>query len=334
MADWDGLFARARRQHGALGVGDGTAFGLSAAALRAHALRHGWPRPYQGSLLVPGVPLSYPAFVAAALRTSGDRALGARWTAAFLSGITTVQPEGVELVVPYGRMVAVSVLDAGLRPPPVVVRRSRTLVRADVAAGGTLTRPARTLVDLAAVTGVDRLRGLVIDARQRRLATLEEVREVWARLAEARGRGRVAQVLAELDEEVCDSVLEHRWRRLLRAAGLRPYPRPFPFRCPDGVVIEIDVAFPAHWVACECDGLGSRGDRAGLVKHQRRQNAGVQGGWQPFLVDWTRLVADPAGLIADLRRLLARADTARPPARPASPAEVDERFRGRRSRAA
>lgn len=97
-------------------------------------------------------------------------------------------------------------------------------------------------------------------------------------------------------------------------------------------VAEIDVAFPAHWVAGECDGLSSRAERESLATHHLRQNQVVRAGWRPFLIDWTRLKFDADHLFDELAELLAAADRSRPPALPADAGAVDARFRGRRRR--
>jgi hypothetical protein len=39
-------------------------------------------------------------------------------------------------------------------------------------------------------------------------------------------------------------VFESDVRAVLDAAGFTPYPTPFPFRCPDGVVVHLEIAFP------------------------------------------------------------------------------------------
>ncbi len=265
MVDWEGLYARGRRQHGVLALYQGERYGLSEGALLRYAQRHGWDRPFTNVVLLPGAHATFETAAAAAVLQAGGRVLLARSSAAYLWGMTRSAPPRVELAIPADRKVQML--------PGVSMWRSRTLTMMDAEARGPLpvTRPARTIVDLAAVTPIDPLRSLVIDARQRRVLALADLDAAVRRLTHATGRGKVTRILRDLDEEVCDSILEHRWRRTLRAVGLRPWPRPFPFRCSDGVAIEIDVAFPVEWVSCECDGLSSRAERASLTKHHRRQ---------------------------------------------------------------
>lgn len=125
------------------------------------------------------------------------------------------------------------------------------------------------------------------------------------------------RALADVSEELADSSFEYAMRDLYRGGGLRPYRSPFPFRCPDGVVIRLDVAFPWAWVATECDTRGFHSDVAPFNADQVRWSQAIQGGWALTWATWDRLERDPAGLLADVRALLARADRSRPPAMPA-----------------
>lgn len=302
---------------------DGLRFGVTVQALAGQARRRHWEQPHPGVFMLPGAADTFALRTSAACLAVGGRVLAARSTAAFLWDMADRRPRTVELVVPYGRGVP--------RLDGVLVHRSRNLVRSDrrVRDGIPLTSPERTVLDLAGELALPDLRALVIDGRQRRLLTLEALAARHRSLPRYAGRARVARVLRDLDAETCDSRLEWDWRRLLRSRGLRPYPRPFPFTCSDGVTIELDVAFPEHWVYSECDGFGSHSERSDLARHHRRQNASVVDGWRPLLVDWTRLSRDPDGLLADLRALLGCAP-ARPPAAAGNPFRIDPRYRGRR----
>jgi hypothetical protein len=307
--DWPALDELSKQQLGVLGMEDAGRLGMSRKALRDFARRHGWERPCPGVIIVPGSPESFEQRCKIATVAAGRRALVSREAAAYLHGMTRDEPDNIELVVPADRRLALSGLD-------VAVWRSSTLLQSDVAQHLSipLTCPARTVIDLAAVLSLDQLRGVVIDGRQRRIVTLEQIGRRHQRIASYPGRANVTRVLRDLDEETCDSMLEWDFRTEARRRGFRPFPRPFPFRCSDGVVIEIDVAFPREWVACECDGFGSHSERTSLTRHHKRQNRAVADGWRPFLVDWTRLKRDPDGLFADLAALLAGADPDRPPA--------------------
>lgn len=336
--DHQRLHALARRRGGVLSLDDAAELGLSRAALAARARRQHWARPSPGVVVLPGTPPDFLRAVLVVLRTTGtSRILVGGMAAAYLWGMVRRPPRRIDVVIPMSRHepkvqhLRLPVEEQGrVFTATVRLRRSRTLVRADAVHRGLvpLTSPARTIVDLAADLSVDDLRSVVIDARQRRIVQLDDVRGVHERIPVYPGRGAVRRVLRDLDAETCDSSLEWDFRKAARARGFRPHPHHFPFRCSDGVVIHIDVAFPAQWVAVECDGFGSHAERNDLVVDHLRQNRAVADGWRPFRVDWTRLKQDTDRFFAELDALLAT-----PPSHP-EPPPMDEsaarRNRGRR----
>lgn len=335
------LHALARQRGNVLSLSDARFLGMSRDALSAHARRHHWLRPAPGVVVLPGTEMDFLRAVLVVLRFTGEsRVVVGQHASAYLCGIVTRPPATIDVLVPMDRYaprveaLRLPVTESGrTMAVTAAVRRTRTLRRGHCTRVGAVpvTTPARTLLDLAAHTDVDHLRSLVIDARQRRIVTLAQLQAVHDRSPCYSGRPKVRRVLMDLDAESCDSRLEWNFRRDARRRGFTPYPHPFPYCCSDGVVIEVDVAFPGRWVAVECDGLSSRADRAQLATHHLRQNRAVADGWRPFLVDWTRLRSDPDRLFAELAALLA-SPSPRPPAAKADPRLVDPRFRGRRRR--
>lgn len=324
MTDWMPLFAAALKVYGVVAIRSAPRWGVTPAALAKYAARHRWEGPRPGVVILPGAPACFEQAVAVALAAAGgERILASGLTAAYLLGIVDRPPSVIELITPRD-----------VRGWEGVVIRSRcaTMLRshATKARGLPCTTGARTLLDLAAALPLAQLRLLVIDARQRKGVTLTALAAAYANLPCAPGREKIARILAELDEEVCDSALELEFRGVCRRAEIVVHPRPFPYRCPDGIVIEIDVAVPSAWVAVECDGLSSRAERASLTKQHRRQNQAVAGGWTPMLVDWTVVTEHPERVVADLRALLAAAQPNRPLPVEAVDAVVDPRYRARR----
>jgi hypothetical protein len=112
-----------------------------------------------------------------------------------------------------------------------------------------------------------------------------------------------------------DSGWEWEVRGAVVDAGLRPWTVPFPWRAPDGRVNHLDLAFPAGWVYIDC--IGDRYHAGSAAQADRRRwNAADLGGWRTVWAGWERR-DDLAGIVADVRRRLAEADPARPPAQPA-----------------
>lgn len=313
--DAEALYRRARRQGGALGPCDAAALDASWDAVSAYARRHAWPRLHRGAVLLPGTRLDDRGEEASVLAAAGPRSVLARSNALHRAGGLDERPAVIELAVPADRQAPrIRRLETGLRP--VTVARRRTLRALDVVTGDDglrRTTVARSIAELAGGLQTNPLRLLVIDCVQRRLVTLHEIAAVLARLPKSEGRARLLRICAELREESCDSALELRTRREILAVGLRPYPRPFPWRCRDGRVVAIDIAFPEAWVAVECDGLASRLDRAKLALHHRRLEQ-IGRDWSLLLVDWTRISRDADGFVRELQARLAEADPSRAPA--------------------
>lgn len=316
--DWTRLQERARAQGGALGPSDAAALETTWEALAARARRQRWPRLHRGAVLLPGTPLDDVAEEASALAAVGPGAVLGRLSAVHRAGAHDRRPDRLELWVGREhRASAVTRLDATLRR--VETRRTATLVEDQIVTGDEgvrRTTVARGIVDVAGSLRPDRLRLVVIDAVQRRLVTLDEVEQVRGALPKAKGRAVLARICSELRDEHSDSALERETRGHLRRAGLRPYPRPFPWRCPDGVRVHIDIAFPETWVAVECDGLASRLDRRGLALHHRRLEQ-IGQDWALLLVDWTRITTAADGFLQEARRRISAAPD-RPTAQPAA----------------
>lgn len=302
----------AEPQHGVVALTDAGRLRLTRAALSEHMRRHAWRRPHPGVGVAPGYPPTFEQAVMIAIKAARThRILVARRAAARLWDMRRAVPDVIELLAPADRHdppLPTLRLDVAGKAEPVTVSvsRSRTLLTGHATTLGTipLTTPARTSVDLAGVLTVNELRSTVIDARQRGVLELSEIATLHETIRKYPGRGRMRRVLADLDEDVCDSRLEWEFRTEARRRGFRPYPRPFPFRCSDGVTVHIDVAFPEAWVAVEVDGFGAHSERASLVTDHLRQNRAVADGWRPFRVDWTRLKTDAHRLFAELTALL------------------------------
>ncbi len=309
---WDEVFAFARERFGALGIHDGERFGVSADALRSRAEREGWPRPYRKAVLLPGAdPTEFRTRVSAALRSIGGEVWAGRRTAAYLLGMIDRPPPRLELVVPHGRR-ATHRLD----PKPWRTRNIYPFMVTEVD-GLRATTAARTIMDAAAVLGVTPLQDLVIDGMRARPTLVKETRELvdWMR---DRGHRveyvrRLEIVLTRLERERPESALDRRTRQLLTPHGFDLHPRPFPFRCPDGVVIHLDIAIPWAWCAIECDGYGSHSGRRAFRTDRVRWSQAQRGGWRVTWVDTARLENDPDSIIEEVQEVLAEADPDRPP---------------------
>jgi very-short-patch-repair endonuclease len=184
-------------------------------------------------------------------------------------------------------------------------------------AGLPTTSPARTFIDLGAVSSHARLRHSLEDAVSARTVSLGEVAAVLQEVTR-RGKPGVARLLTVLDDQVGapppTSELERRVRSMLVAAGL-PDPqrqRPLPGRgAVNGLV---DFLFPEARLIVEADGRRWHDRRRNMLLDRDRDNEAAAAGHQTLRVMWERVTTDTAAtgqVIATTyrqrRRLLAAA---------------------------
>lgn len=283
---WPEVWDLAARQHGVVEVGQVRGCGVSPTTFRQRARREGWTTPYRSVVVLPGASATFEARVSAALLAVGGRVLAARRTAAYLHGIVDQPPATIEVIVPETRRA----------PRGVDFRtiRSRTLRRSDATRCRRLavTTVARTILDLAAVSSVPELRGVIIDAIQRRKVRLDDLVAIVHRTRRPPGRGKLQRVLAELDPERCDSVFEQVARRRFRRLGLRPDPEPAEVEA-GGRTVHIDIPWRRYRVGVECDGFGYHHTRRDLDRDNRRHNRlTVHTDWLILHLTWDRFDTD------------------------------------------
>lgn len=297
------LHATIQRQWGAVALRQAPGHGLSVRSLRHTAAVEAWPDPFPGFgvRLHPASADTFQRQVTAALLAVGDHASASRWSALHLHGLTRRPPRRIELLVPYGR-------GAPELGPRVHVWRSRTVVEGDLSTphGIPATGIARTVCDLAAVTRPRTLRNVLIDARQRRLVTLDTVLEQARRMAGTTGLPTLRMVCWQLDRSRCDSVLAEWIREEMVRAGLEPDPGEIPVTASNGVTLHIDVGFRSYRVGVEAEGLGAHADRADLERDARRRNTLRLTDWRIVWVTWERMETDRDGVIAEVVQELRR----------------------------
>jgi very-short-patch-repair endonuclease len=248
---------------------------------------------YPGVYLARGHRCSWEARIMGACLAAGPGAVASHRAAAWLHGLAGCPPV-VELSVPLGRHP---------RLRGVEVHRVSTLGPADVhpQAGIPCTRPARTLVDLAAVVTPDVLEAALDDALTRHLVTCAHL----ARRLDALGRPgrRGSGVLARLLQERAGgkprstSDFERRFFRILRQGGL-PLPVPqFPVHLPTGRPAAIDYAYPDVLLAIECDSYLHHSSKRDWARDHTRNALLVSMGWRVLPVTWQDL-EEPDRLLA------------------------------------
>src|SRR5207249_2080176 len=142
----------------------------------------------------------------------------------------------------------------------------------------------RTIIDLAAVISGETLEEALDVALQRRLTSLSRVR--W-RLADLGRHGRpgiamLRRLIAARSgvEAVPESVIETRFSRLLRRAGLPAPVRQYHVRDRGRLVARVDFAYPDARLAIEVEGFRWHSGRARWERDLGRRNELTELGWR------------------------------------------------------
>jgi len=297
MGKWQELAELALSQHGVVSRSQAAKMGIGAATLHRRVQEQGWRRAYPGVFVMPGAEASFAQRAQAALLVAGPDAVICRRSAAHFLGLLP-QPDVIEMFIPLHEK---SRHFAGVRccRTGTLAPRDLTTVR-----GIRCTTGTRTVIDLAAVVEPLQLRKTLIDARQRRLLNLDQLKGRMAHLGPVRGIGVLKRQLWELEDDRCDSILEDRVRRLLRAAGLpRPHPEPLPVQTAKRV-LTVDIAWQRLRVGIEVDGHAYHSSRSDLDRDHRRLNALTLQGWKILRVGWDRVEEDSETFVAEVRSLL------------------------------
>jgi hypothetical protein len=194
----------------------------------------------------------------------------------------------------------------------VVWHESRHLDSADVTEleGIPVTRPLRTLLDLGVVLDVDRLEELLDDGLRRGWFRTTTVWQRWEQLGgDLRPGGRVVRAVLERKtsgERPVGSILETRFRQVLRRAGL---PEPIAqFDVVDGeeFIARVDFAYPAFGVVIEVDGEERHSGRSPRKHDARRDRRLVALGFRPLRFHWDDVHNSPETVVHDILAVIRR----------------------------
>jgi hypothetical protein len=257
----DAAVARiATRQHALVMRAQALSVGMTDAMI-AHRLATGrWVRVASGVYRLAGVPVTWRQRALAACLISGAGAVVSHRSAAVLWGISGFRPGPLDITVPPGRSNRNS-----------LARVHRSVVDGIRRDGIPVTRPARTLADLARVVSGDVLEEAVDDALCRRLCRLEDLP----------AQGKLREVLAAWNGDgLADGVAEMRVVRALLAAGLPAPVRQYEIWV-DGVLIaRVDLAYPPFRLAMELDGFRWHAGRRKFRSDRMRRNRVEAAGWR------------------------------------------------------
>jgi hypothetical protein len=270
----------------------------SAQALRAgltrgeikHRLRTGaLLREHQGVYRVGHRAPHLEARYMAAVRACGDGALLRGRPAGFLFGLLkgTVPPPEV-------------LTSTHRRVPGVATKRTRHVHPEDATTwrGVPVTTVSRTLVDLAAVLGMDDMARICHEAAVIHGTTPIQVEDVLARRPNSPGAGALRKVLRG-DAGLTLSALERRFVALLREAGLAlpEMNRPVGRRM-------VDCRWPEECVTVELDGYRYHSSRYAWEQDRRREREAYARGDAFRRYTYGDVFDDPTLMLSELRALI------------------------------
>jgi very-short-patch-repair endonuclease len=164
-----------------------------------------------------------------------------------------------------------------------------------------ITRPARTIVDLAGVGGRKVLARAVAHAERRGLVDREELEHAIARGANLRGIGTLRRLLgSDAPHPFIRSEAEEVFRDLVRRARL---PRPEVNVSVKG--FEVDFYWRAQRLVVEVDGFNFHASRTAFENDRRRDVELAGAGIRVLRITWRQLKDEPEAILARLAQALA-----------------------------
>jgi len=287
-----GVFTRAQAE----------ACGLSDAIISWRQRTRRWVRLYPRVYAYAGAPTTWQREAIAACLYFGDGAAVSFRAAAAFRNFPGFKRSRIDITVPRARnrsrvyTLKVHSSTFGLPVEDITVTD-----------GIPVTKPARTLMDLATVEPEDVIERCLDDALRRKLISLAFL-DRWLDHPR-RSKHRGARVLRRLVDAragagATDSPLETRTLRLIRSARL-PLPMlQYVVRDDDGPVARVDFAYPRERVAIEVDGFRYHDGRATFDHERTRGNEIVTLGWKLLRVTATHLDDHPSEVVEWIRRAL------------------------------
>jgi hypothetical protein len=264
-------------RHGVFARDDAVRFGATHRMIRWRILSGRWEEMYPGVYRNVGAPHTWRQRMLAACVSCGALAVASHRAAAELRMLAGVERGAIETSVPRGKR---------QHRKGIVIHEVSSLPRVDVTIVDAIpvTTVTRTLIDLGAVVPADQLEEALDDALRRSLTTISRLRWRLAELARS-GRSGVGPIRNLLDARESgaatpQSILETRFRRLLRRAGLPPPIPQYEVRAAGRLLAIVDFAYPDIKLAIEVDGYRWHSGRARWEHDLARRNRLTVRGWR------------------------------------------------------
>ncbi|HLW18215.1 MAG TPA: DUF559 domain-containing protein [Actinomycetota bacterium] len=169
-----------------------------------------------------------------------------------------------------------------------------------------ITRPERTIIDLASILSPEQLEGTFDEFLRRELVQLPRLEKRLAAAGNRPGVRRLRRFVGERrGARISESELETRLLRALRVEGLLLPVRQFEIRDGDRPVARADFAYPDVKLAIEAHGRGHHSTWRDQEHDFARQNELIVLGWRVLVVTWSRLHQERPALMRTIARALA-----------------------------
>lgn len=290
----------AARQHGAVARRQAISLGFAPATVQRRLDSGTWERIDRHSFVIPGAPDTWHRTLMLAVLSWGPDAYASHLSAAALLRFPGFSKGPVELIVPRPRRR--SAKGRVRRPVGGLTPDETTVIEAIP-----VTKPLRTLLDLAGIVPPGHLEELLDDALRRNLFPLTRA-EQYLQARAHKGTDGVAAlkklIEARARTAVPDSVLETRLLQLIRRSGL-PIPVVHHRVTEHGrFIAEVDLAYPDLKVAIEAEGYEWHSGRRRWQRDLSRRNRLVAAGWLVIHVTWEDLLVREEQVADAVRRAL------------------------------
>lgn len=281
----------AERQHGAVSRAQVLERGLRARRIRTLVDSGRWRRVAPGVYLFPGAPDTWERRLWVAHLHAGPESVVSHRSATRLERLGPIEGDPVDLLVPPGARAGIDGVRrfrvTDLEPQHVTTLR-----------GLPVTRPARTIVDLASVVGATRLGAVVEHSVVERRCTIEQIATTLDDLRR-HGKPGVRRLCDVLDELGPGEIPRSELERMLDAAlALTDLPTPrheYPLPSRVGMEGFVDRCWPEARLIVEADGRRWHTRRAQFARDQDRDLEAARSGYLTQRLAWERLQSDPSG---------------------------------------
>lgn len=295
----------ASRQYGLLSRRQVLALGGDDDIIRRRLGATRWSVLSPGVYSLPGWPPSWRRSLWLAHLDVGPASVVSHQAAAALHGLILFPPGPVVLTVVHG--------DHERPSRSLALHQSKDLLPPHVqrTAGLPVTTVPRTLFDLSAVAGTERLGRAMDDAHVGGVCRVEEVRALYDQLRRRGkpGMKRLGELLAHRGPGYVppESVLESRLLKVLHDARLpvpaRQHRLPWRARAED----RVDLAFPDHRIIVEGDGRRWHTRMDQMAADRRRDREALNHGWRPYRFVWEEITRQPDMVLDTMIQALALA---------------------------